>query len=81
MNVDYRATDEALLRFVSPRVLEMAKQPFLRPGGFDLDIPYAMAVWDAKDRVSLAALVINNPGMPVHFPPHAPYMGFVPNGR
>jgi len=78
MNVAYAASDEDLLRFVSPRVLELARKPFLREGGVDFDIRYALAVWDAKDAVSLAALAVNNPGVPVCFPPHAPYMGLVP---
>jgi hypothetical protein len=78
MKVDYIARDEDLLRFVNQRVLTLSRQPFLRDGGIDFDIRYALAVWDAKDCVSLAALAVNNPGVPVHFPPHAPYMGLVP---
>ncbi len=79
MKIDYQVTDEQLLAFgVQPRIIDLAKKPFLRPGGQDFDIPYALAVWDARDRVSLAALAINNPEVRhVTFPPHAPYMGLV----
>lgn len=79
MNLDYNVTDEQLRTFGVPeRIVTLAKQPFLRPGGQDLDLPYAMAVWDARDQVSLAALAINNPDVRhVVFPPHAPYMGLV----
>lgn len=42
-----------MIRLASDRIRELAKQPFLRPGGVDFDIPYAMAVWDARDIVWL----------------------------
>jgi hypothetical protein len=80
MNERYEATDEQLLKYLPRRVLELAKQPFLRPGGVDLDIRYSLAVWEAKDRVSVAALAINNPGLRhVWFPPihPTPWIGLV----
>jgi hypothetical protein len=72
-------TDAQLLAYgLSQRIIDLAKQPFIRPGARDFDIPYALAVWDAKDQVSLAALAINNPDTKhVWFPLHDPYMGLV----
>lgn len=91
MILDYTATDEQVLAtgLVSERVLELSKQWFMRPSngkGFempDLDLQYAEAIMLARDKVSLAHLVVANPGKPVWFPPavseYTPYMGFVPN--
>lgn len=87
MIVDYSATDEQVLStgLVSERILALSKQWFMRPSndkGFemqDLDIQYAMAIWDAREKVALAQLIVANPGRPVHFPPTSPTMGFVPN--
>lgn len=86
MIIDYTATDEQVLAtgLVSKRVLVLSKQWFTRPSnnkGFemqDLDLSYAMSVWDARERVALAQLVVANPGKPVHFPPVHPTMGVVP---
>lgn len=77
--LNYSVTDDQLRQFgLSERVIELAKQPFLRQGGVDFDVPYALAVWDARDDVALAALAINNPqAKHVFFPPHAPYRGRV----
>lgn len=83
--LDYDVTDEQLIAFgISKRTIELSRQPFMRKSngkGFEmpgLDLQYALAVWDAKDQVSLAALCINNPGRGhVSFPPGDPYMGFV----
>lgn len=82
--IDYDVTDEQLLAHgISNRVIELSRQPFMRPGGIDFDIRYALSVMDASEEVSLAALSINNPDKPVHFPPcedvRDARMGFVPN--
>ncbi|MBK8810765.1 MAG: hypothetical protein IPN69_08555 [Acidobacteria bacterium] len=70
MKIDYTATDGQLIEAgLSPRIIELAKQPFMRPGGIDFDIPYAMAVLDAREKADLYALHINNPGKNVYFPP------------
>ena len=79
MKIDYTVSDEQLISSgVQPRIIKLSKQPFMRPGGVDFDIPYAMSVWRAIDTVCLYSLAINNPDEKhVYFPPHAPYMGLV----
>lgn len=80
--IDYDVTDEQLLAWGSPkRIIELARQPFMRHGGIDFDIKYALSVMDASEAVSLAALSINNPDKHVYFPPCeiGARMGFVPN--
>lgn len=78
--LNYEVSDAQLVGFgIAQRIIDLSRQPFMRTGGVDFDIPYAMAIWDASDTVSLAALAINNPGKAVRFPPCGrAYMGFVP---
>ena len=80
MNIDYSVTKPALLAYgISERTITLSEQPFMRPGQIDFDIQYALAIWDARDRILLAALVINNPTEKyVRFPPNGnAYMGVV----
>jgi hypothetical protein len=51
-----------MIKLASDRVRELSRQPFIRPGGVDFDIPYAMAVWDARDTVWLEDEVNAHPG-------------------
>jgi hypothetical protein len=81
VNVDYSATDAELLAAgLEPKHLVLAAQPFVRPGAESVDLTYLLAVWDARERRDLFALAVANPGQPVRYPPHAPRMGFVPEG-
>lgn len=60
--------------YVSPRIIELSRQTFLRDGAMDFDNAYAVAVFDAKTRVGLAEMIIANPGNSVRFG----NMGYVP---
>lgn len=55
----------------------MSKQWWMRKGQVDFDMQYALSIWDAKDKVNLASLAINNPNENVHYPKDDPYMGLV----
>lgn len=63
----------------------LAGSPFIRPRTTenpgeeypDFDIPYAIAVFDAKERVQLMDLIEANPGKIVRHPNGR--MGYVPN--
>jgi hypothetical protein len=79
VKVNYEVTEAQLLGYgLSQRIIDLAKQPFIRSGARDFDVQYALSVWNAKDEVSLAALAINNPNeKSIGFPPHDPYMGLV----
>ncbi len=79
INTNYEVTREELLAHgISQRTITLAEQTFMRQGQVDFDIQYALAIWDARDRVSLAALIVNNPTeRSISFPPGRPYMGLV----
>lgn len=79
MKIDYQVTEQQLLDYgLSMRIITLAKEWWMRKGQVDFDIQYALSIWEAKDKVNLAALAINNPQLKsVHYPPHAPYMGMV----
>ena len=70
---------------ISQRIRELAAQPFHRPGGIDFDIKYALAIWDARDRVRLDDEINTHPGESVSIMIGADglagpgSMGFVPH--
>lgn len=83
MNLDefYRRwdeiTDEQLLaEGLSARIIELAKQWYLRDGEVDMDLGYANAVWEAQGRVDVMKLSLLHPGEPVSIG----WMGIVPDG-
>lgn len=69
--------DAHLLQYVSQRILDLSKQPFIRRGAVDLDNGYLVSVFDARTRVGLAEKIIANPGKKVNFG----NMGYVPGAE
>lgn len=63
---------------MSDRWDEMAKRPFLRPGGENFDCAYALEICEANDRVELRKLIEANPGKAVVYDGFWQW-GFVPN--
>ena len=60
----------------------LAKQPFIRPGAKIFDIPYALSVWEARQRVELEEKIKKNPGKHVWICEGGePVMGSVPHER
>lgn len=83
MKIDYNVTDEQLRAFgIEQRIINLSRQPYLRPEGKkgeaaweeqSLDFSWVNRIDEAKDRVALAALAINNPNEKyVWYPPHFP---------
>lgn len=60
-----------------PRIVTLAAQPFIRPGATDLDLQYALAVMDARERVELWDLMDERPGERVVV--GSGRMGYVPH--
>lgn len=60
---------------ISPRIRELAAQPYLRPGATDLDLGYVIAIFDARTLIALEEAIAANPGKPVR----VGHMGSVPH--
>lgn len=60
-------------------MIKQAAQPFIRPGATDFDMRYALEILDARDRLTLAALIEANPGKVVTL--FSENMGFVPHKK
>jgi hypothetical protein len=96
MKIDYTVTDEQLRAYgIEQRIIDLSRQPYLRVEGKtgaaawqvqDIDLAYVNRINEAKDRVALAALAINNPDekhvwYPPHFPMGEALMGIVRHDR
>lgn len=78
MILNFEATDEQLIAAgMNPQRLRIANMRF-EPAFHTTPLYHFNAVWDAWDEREMYALAVNNPGVPVRFPAHAPRMGFVP---
>ena len=67
--------DRRLLEYVSQRVIELSRQPFLRQGAVDFDNEFAVSVHDAVVRVEIAKMIVANPRSAIRYA----HMGYVPN--
>lgn len=80
MKVDYNVTDEQLRAFgIGQHTIDVSRLPYMRPQSGntwerqDIDMAYVNRINEAKDRVALAALAINNPDEKyVWYPPYLP---------
>lgn len=57
---------------------EIAALPFIRPGDAEFDLGYAIAVWDARNRIALNKMIAAEPDKPhdspdglLHYIPHS----------
>jgi hypothetical protein len=55
-------TDDQLKEFgVSQRVIDLSRQPYLRPGAVNLDVPYMNSIIEAQIRIEFAQMCLKWP--------------------